>query len=154
MRNTFVVIFLAVALLLHAGYVSAGEAAGNKKELQRIKREMREKKKKITRANKKARSILAELDSIDRDIQAANAALALQQKELREAESALREIEQSNARISGELVAPYPPGIPVLAPGERVTAEALAALGHARRTGVRIAYAADPSLATLRVTAG
>ncbi|MFI7586354.1 aminotransferase class I/II-fold pyridoxal phosphate-dependent enzyme [Spongisporangium articulatum] len=54
-------------------------------------------------------------------------------------------------RVSAELVAPYPPGIPVLAPGERVTAEALAALDQARRLGVRIAYAADPSLRTLRV---
>src|SRR6202000_526712 len=30
-------------------------------------------------------------------------------------------------RISAELVAPYPPGVPVLAPGELITAEALAA---------------------------
>jgi arginine decarboxylase len=56
-------------------------------------------------------------------------------------------------RISTELVAPYPPGIPVLAPGEEVTAAALAALGEARAAGVRIAYAADPTLATLRVVA-
>jgi lysine decarboxylase len=56
-------------------------------------------------------------------------------------------------RVSAELVAPYPPGIPVLAPGERVTDAALTALEEARRAGVRIAYAADPSLATLRVIA-
>jgi arginine decarboxylase len=31
-------------------------------------------------------------------------------------------------RVSAELVAPYPPGIPVLAPGELITAEAVAAL--------------------------
>jgi lysine decarboxylase len=54
-------------------------------------------------------------------------------------------------RTSAELVAPYPPGVPVLAPGERVTAEALAALLAARDAGTRIAYAADPSLITLRV---
>ncbi len=54
-------------------------------------------------------------------------------------------------RISAELVAPYPPGIPVLAPGEQITAESLTALDEARRAGVRIAYAADPSLGTLRV---
>ncbi|GAB3591879.1 aminotransferase class I/II-fold pyridoxal phosphate-dependent enzyme [Angustibacter peucedani] len=56
-------------------------------------------------------------------------------------------------RTSAELVAPYPPGIPVLAPGEQITAATLAALEHARAAGVRIAYAADPSLATVRVTA-
>lgn len=54
-------------------------------------------------------------------------------------------------RVSVELVAPYPPGIPVLAPGEEVTAASLAALDAARAAGVRLAYAADPSLSTLRV---
>ncbi|RNI17967.1 aminotransferase class I/II-fold pyridoxal phosphate-dependent enzyme [Flexivirga caeni] len=56
-------------------------------------------------------------------------------------------------RVSAELVAPYPPGIPVLAPGEEITRDALDALGQARAAGLRIAYAADPTLATLRVTA-
>jgi arginine decarboxylase len=56
-------------------------------------------------------------------------------------------------RISAELVAPYPPGIPVLAPGEIITAAALAALRAARAEGGRIAYAADPTLDTLRVVA-
>jgi lysine decarboxylase len=60
-------------------------------------------------------------------------------------------LDEAVGRISAELVAPYPPGIPVLAPGERVTREALEALAHAREAGVRIAYAADPTLATLRV---
>jgi len=56
-------------------------------------------------------------------------------------------------RASAELIAPYPPGIPVLAPGERITVDVIGALEQARDAGVRIAYAADPSLATLRVTA-
>jgi lysine decarboxylase len=54
-------------------------------------------------------------------------------------------------RVAAELVAPYPPGVPVLAPGERVTAAALAALLGARDDGVRIAYATDPTLVTLGV---
>ena len=54
-------------------------------------------------------------------------------------------------RISAELVAPYPPGIPVLAPGEVITGDALAAPRTARAQGGRIAYAADPSLATFQV---
>ena len=56
-------------------------------------------------------------------------------------------------RVSAELIAPYPPGIPVVAPGEQITAEVLGALERARAAGVRIAYAADPTLATLRVLA-
>ncbi len=56
-------------------------------------------------------------------------------------------------RVCAELVAPYPPGVPVLAPGERVTAEAVEGLRVAAAAGTRIAYAADPSIATLRVVA-
>ncbi|HYY11030.1 MAG TPA: hypothetical protein VE781_08830, partial [Kineosporiaceae bacterium] len=54
-------------------------------------------------------------------------------------------------RVAAELVAPYPPGVPVLAPGERVTAAALDSLLAARDGGARIAYAADPTLATITV---
>jgi septal ring factor EnvC (AmiA/AmiB activator) len=107
MRNP-VIAMLAFALVLSAATgtrsAAADEAVGSKKELQRIKREMRDKKKKIKRADKKARSILTELDRIDRGIQAAKAGLAEQQRELAEAESALQDIEKNNARISGDLV--------------------------------------------------
>jgi lysine decarboxylase len=54
-------------------------------------------------------------------------------------------------RLTAALIAPYPPGVPVLAPGELVTAEALAALRQARDDGVRIAYARDPALETIEV---
>jgi arginine decarboxylase len=57
-------------------------------------------------------------------------------------------------RISAELIAPYPPGVPLLAPGERVTGTALEALREVQADGGRIAYAADPTLATLQVIAG
>jgi lysine decarboxylase len=60
-------------------------------------------------------------------------------------------LDRAEGRVSAELVAPYPPGIPVLAPGEEVTAGTLAALEHARAAGTRIAYAADPEVTTLRV---
>ena len=60
-------------------------------------------------------------------------------------------IGQAVGRVTVELVAPYPPGIPILAPGEEVTPAALDALSQARAAGVRIAYATDPTLATLRV---
>jgi lysine decarboxylase len=54
-------------------------------------------------------------------------------------------------RISAELVAPYPPGVPVLAPGELITTEALTALREVAADGGRIAYAEDPTLATFQV---
>lgn len=60
-------------------------------------------------------------------------------------------LREAIGRVSAELVAPYPPGIPVLAPGEEVTDAVLDALSQARSDGIRIAYAADPTLHTLRV---
>jgi arginine decarboxylase len=61
-------------------------------------------------------------------------------------------LDKAIGRTSAELVAPYPPGIPVLAPGELITDQTLITLNQARLAGVRIAYAADPALDTLRVT--
>ena len=54
-------------------------------------------------------------------------------------------------RVSAEMICPYPPGVPVLSPGERITKAALAALFEARDMGVRIAFVADPTLKTLKV---
>ena len=54
-------------------------------------------------------------------------------------------------RVSADLIAPYPPGVPVLAPGERITAEILDGLHESQTQGIRIAYATDPSLTNLRV---
>jgi lysine decarboxylase len=54
-------------------------------------------------------------------------------------------------RTSAELVAVYPPGIPVLSPGEMVTKELVDALHAQMAAGSRVAYADDPTLATIRV---
>jgi len=56
-------------------------------------------------------------------------------------------------RVCAELVAPYPPGIPALVPGEVVSATVLQALREAAASGVLVSYAADPTLATLQVVA-
>lgn len=61
------------------------------------------------------------------------------------------ELRRAVGRVSVELVAPYPPGIPVLAPGEQITEGVLDTLSKARADGVRVAYAADRTLQTLRV---
>jgi lysine decarboxylase len=54
-------------------------------------------------------------------------------------------------RVSAELVAPYPPGVPVLVPGEEITATTLEALDRALDAGTRIAYAADSTVQQLQV---
>jgi arginine decarboxylase len=74
----------------------------------------------------------------------------------REAFFALNETVPARAavgRVSAELIAPYPPGVPVLAPGELITAAAIDALLAIAADGGRIAYAADPSLSTFQVIA-
>jgi lysine decarboxylase len=54
-------------------------------------------------------------------------------------------------RIAAETAAPYPPGVPALAPGERIHAATLAALQAEAASGTRIAYCGDPSLKTVLV---
>jgi arginine decarboxylase len=54
--------------------------------------------------------------------------------------------------ISAEQFTPYPPGVPLIAPGERVTPELIEAVQIAGRTG-RVAYCSDPTLATIEVVA-
>jgi arginine/lysine/ornithine decarboxylase len=56
-------------------------------------------------------------------------------------------------RIAAEMVSPYPPGVPVLAPGERITQEALDYLTTGVRAGMLIPDTADSSLESLRVVA-
>ena len=54
-------------------------------------------------------------------------------------------------RISCESIAGYPPGVPSLLPGERVTAEVVAYLLELTAAGARLHGAADPSFRTVRV---
>ena len=54
-------------------------------------------------------------------------------------------------RISADLIAPYPPGVAVVAPGEMLTPQIIEGLAASKAAGVRIAYATDPSLSTYRV---
>lgn len=55
-------------------------------------------------------------------------------------------------RISADLIAPYPPGVAVVAPGEVLTQQIIEGLASTQKAGVRIAYASDSTLATYRVT--
>ncbi|MCD9643275.1 hypothetical protein HAX54_030595 [Datura stramonium] len=60
-------------------------------------------------------------------------------------------IRDSLGEICGELLCPYPPGIPVLIPGETITEEALNYLLEIRSKGAVITGAADCSLSSLVV---
>ena len=60
-------------------------------------------------------------------------------------------VDDAVGRISAESIAGYPPGIPALLPGERISQEVIDYLRELTRAGARLHGAADPSLQTVRV---
>ena len=54
-------------------------------------------------------------------------------------------------RVSADLIAPYPPGVAVVAPGELLTEQIVSGLSASQKAGVRIAYATDSTLQSYRV---
>ena len=67
------------------------------------------------------------------------------------AETEMIPVAQAVGRISADLIAPYPPGVAVVAPGEVLTSDIVEGLAKSKEAGVRIAYATDSTLATYRV---
>jgi arginine decarboxylase len=63
-------------------------------------------------------------------------------------------IKQAINRISAETVCPYPPGIPLLIPGEIITSAVVEHLLNVKACGGFISNCADTSLCTLKVVRG
>ena len=59
-------------------------------------------------------------------------------------------MEEAIGEVSAEQFVPYPPGVPLLAPGERVTRELVDAIRLAGRLG-RVSYCSDRTFATIEV---
>ena len=59
--------------------------------------------------------------------------------------------ERAVGRIAAEMISPYPPGVPAVAPGEVITGAVVDYLRSGVAHGVLIPDAADPSLETFRV---
>lgn len=81
----------------------------------------------------------------------APAELALSPREAFFAPSRAIPLEAASGKISSELVIPYPPGIPVLAPGETITADKVDYLREGAAHGMYLSGPADPDLKTIRV---
>ena len=60
---------------------------------------------------------------------------------------------QSEGRVCSEFVMCYPPGIPILAPGERITAEILEHICYAKEKGCSMTGSEDPELQFINVLA-
>ncbi len=62
-------------------------------------------------------------------------------------------VDEALGRISCEAIAGYPPGVPTLLPGERVTAAVIEYLRALKAAGARLHGASDPTFATVLVLA-
>src|SRR3954462_12694648 len=62
-------------------------------------------------------------------------------------------VDHAVGRISCESIAAYPPGVPALLPGERVSAETVAYLRELAASGARLHGASDPAFETINVLA-
>ena len=60
-------------------------------------------------------------------------------------------ITKADDRLGGELICPYPPGIPLLMPGEVITIEAIEYLQQVLAAGGTITGCNDPTLQTIQV---
>jgi arginine decarboxylase len=60
-------------------------------------------------------------------------------------------VDDAVGRISCESIASYPPGVPALLPGERISAETVAYLRELAASGARLHGASDPAFATINV---
>ncbi|WP_025691747.1 Orn/Lys/Arg family decarboxylase, partial [Paenibacillus zanthoxyli] len=70
---------------------------------------------------------------------------------VREEETERIKLEMSEGRIAAEMVVPYPPGIPLLYPGEVITGEISLRLQGLAAAGAKFQAASDPSLRMIQV---
>ena len=77
--------------------------------------------------------------------------IATSMREAYFAETEMAPAESAVGRISADLIAPYPPGVAVVAPGELLTEQIVNGLVASQKARVRIAYATDPTLNSFRV---
>lgn len=134
MRTDRLLILIAIFAFSAGQFLfAADDTTAGRKELERIKREMREKKKEIKRVDKRERSILTEFDRIDRQVLMGKAELAEQEKRLHDALTSLKDVEKNNAEIGYKLT--------LL---KRVYGERLRALYKMSRNGYGAALLASP----------
>ena len=67
------------------------------------------------------------------------------------ADTEFMRFKDSVGRICAEVITPYPPGIPVISPGEEITREIVAYLELEKKAGVRMQGPYDSELRTIRV---
>lgn len=61
--------------------------------------------------------------------------------------------DRAAGRIAAEMISPYPPGVPAVAPGEVISREVVAYLRSGAEAGMLLPDASDPTARTIRVVA-
>ena len=77
--------------------------------------------------------------------------VVLTPKEAFYAEKTTLPLEASAGRVSAEYVMSYPPGIPIVAPGERITKEIIGYIAYAREKGCFLTGTQDPNVRQILV---
>jgi lysine decarboxylase len=62
-------------------------------------------------------------------------------------------LNRAAGRVAAEMITPYPPGIPAVLPGERLTEPVLRYLRSGLDAGMYLPDPSDPELETIRVAA-
>lgn len=60
-------------------------------------------------------------------------------------------IDDAVGEVCAELLSPYPPGVPLVCPGELLTSEVIHILRNVLQSGGKITGASDESLNTIRI---
>jgi lysine decarboxylase len=130
-------------LATHATMVLLLGIAESPRSLERVAGDLDEIVKRISREGTR--------DALVRPTQALSNEMAVSPRDafLGDAESV--PVDDAVSRISCESIAGYPPGIPALLPGERITGEVIAYLRELREAGARLHGASDPAFETITV---
>jgi arginine decarboxylase len=133
-------------LATHATMVLLLGIAQSPLSLERVAGDLDETVKRISREGTR--------DALVRPTQALENEMAVSPRDAFLGEAEAVPVESAVGRISCESIAGYPPGIPALLPGERITAEAIAYLRELRDAGARLHGASDQSFETITVLRG
>jgi arginine decarboxylase len=130
-------------LATHATVVLVVGAGERPEALERVAGDIDETVKRISREG--------EAEALVRPPAALGNAMAVAPREAFLGVAELVGVDDAVGRISCESIAGYPPGIPALLPGERITAETVAYLRELVASGARLHGASDPAFGTINV---
>ena len=105
----------------------------------------------LSTINHQLSTINYQLSTINYQPSTINYQLSLSPRQAHFAPTKTIPITEASDRLCGELICPYPPGIPLLMPGEIITAEAIEYLQQILVAGGTITGCNDPTLNTIQV---